>query len=101
MVKWADYGIFTVKYNDTHTRIIAVKAYKDLGDKFGQEDRWSKNEVVSAIERGTSFITIKRTAKEQWSQGEDVRIFEMRGVKFIRTDANRTESDNLGELPEF
>ncbi len=33
--------------------------------------------------------------------GAKVEIIRVKGIKYLRTDGNSTEADNLGELPEF
>lgn len=41
-------------------------------------------------------MTVFRNEKGQWEQGEDVRVTSK---KYLRTDPNDTEEDNLGDLP--
>ena len=101
MEKWADYGISSVRYNDRRTHIVKVKVCEDKRDKFGDAEEWSRNQVVSAMERGKTFVTIFKDADDKWSRGQDVHIITVNGVKHIRTDQNRRASDNLENLPEF
>ena len=100
MVKWADYAITHVCFKEEESHILAVKAREDNGEQLVNEQEWSRQQVVSAIERGTTFVTtFKKEGK--WTKGEDVHVVEIRGVKYIRTDKNSIEADNLGELPEY
>lgn len=101
MAKWADYCISRVHYNEKHTHIITVEAMPDDGsDNLGKKVEFTREDVVARIDKGETFVTIvKKDSKYQ--KGEDVRIVKINGVKYIRTDQNQTESDNLGELPEY
>jgi hypothetical protein len=101
MEKWADYGISAVRYNDEHTHIVKVRVHEDKGDSIGGGTEWTRSQVVSARGRGDSFVTILRGANNKWRRGQDIHIITVNGERYIRTDQNRTASDNLGELPEF
>jgi hypothetical protein len=60
----------------------------------------SRQDVVLAIQRGTTFVTaFVRDGKLQ--RGEDVRIVTINGERYIRTDNNSVRADNLGNLPEY
>lgn len=101
MAKWADYCLSAVRYNTEHTHIVKVRCYPDLGENLGDLREWTRSEVVTAIERGSSFITIYKNLEEKWSKGEEVRPITVNGTKYLRTDANSRAADNLGNLPEF
>jgi len=101
MDKWADYSISEVRYNTEHTHIEKAKVHEDKGDKMGGAVEWTRSQIVVAIENGKSFVTILRNASNNWGKGEDLRIITINSTKYIRTDANSTAADNLGELPEF
>lgn len=58
----------------------------------------SRQNIIKMIQdEGKSVVTVRRQ-NGQWVQGEDVHVTSK---KYIRTDANETEADNLGDLPEF
>jgi hypothetical protein len=101
MAKWADYCISAVRYNDEHTHIVKVKACEDKGETLGDTTEWARIDVVNAIDRGKSFVTIYKSNDSKYKKGEDVRIITVNNVKYIRTDANQKAADNLGNLPEF
>ena len=101
MPKWADYGISKVRYNREHTHIEKVKIHEDKGETFGTEQEAIRSRVVSAIESGTTFVTILRSSDSKWNKGQDVHIVIVNGVKYLRTDQNKKASDNLENLPEF
>lgn len=101
MTKWADFVIPKVKYNRDHTQIVEVETRADSGDAISASpQRVLRQEVVSAILRGTTFVTAYlRDGK--WQKGEEVRVVTIHGERFIRTDSNSTKADNLGSLPEY
>jgi hypothetical protein len=101
MAKWADYCISAVRYDADDKHIEKVKVHPDNGDTIGAASEESRSTVVDRIEAGNSFVTIVKNKEKKWNKGEDVRIITVNSKKFIRTDANKTESDNLGELPTF
>jgi hypothetical protein len=99
--KWADYGISKVEYNKEWTHINRVLVHEDKGDSIGYGIEWARSKVVSLIESGKTFVTITKNNEANWNRGEDVRIITVKSTKYIRTDKNSTEADNLGKLPEF
>lgn len=100
MAKWADYCISRVRYNEKHSHIVKVEAMPDNGENLGTKVEFTREDVVAKIDRGTTFVTV--TSNDgKWKKGEDVRIVRINGVKYIRTDQNQKESDNLGALPEY
>lgn len=101
MEKWADYCISAVSYSEDPKHIKEAKVHEDRGDGIGPGEIWSRSQIVSSIESGYSFITILKTEDDKWKRGEDVHIIEVKGKKYIRTDKNEIEEDNLGELPEL
>jgi hypothetical protein len=101
MEKWADYGISKVRYDNEHTHLVKVEVREDKGDKFGSAEEWTRNQVISAIDRGNSFVTILRGTDNKWKKGQDVHTITVNGTRYIRTDRNHNASDNLENLPEF
>ncbi len=102
MAKWADYLIFAVHYNADHSRIENVKCYQDMGDTLGTTViLLSREQVIGSIEAGNTYMTITRNNDGKWKQGARVEIITVNYKKYIRTDRNRTEKDNLENLEEF
>lgn len=98
--KWADYVITAVEYNRTRDRIETVEVREDNGDKISGKLIWTRHDVIQHIAKRYTFVTAyKRNGK--WSKGASVEIFERNGEKFLRTEGNDTDVDNLGELPEL
>jgi Protein of unknown function (DUF3892) len=101
MTKWADYLISAVSFNYAHTHIDKVRAHVDNGDSVGTAKDYDRQTVVSAIEKGTTFMTIFKGTDGQWKKGMAVFIVPIGGVKYIKTVADNTKVDNLDNLPEF
>ena len=100
MSKSADYFISKVSYNTNHTRIVYVKQHVvHDGNKFDDGVVASRSTVVSNLNTST-YMTIIQTTNS-WNVGDKVIRYLIDGEYFIRTDGNKTKSDNLGELPEF
>lgn len=100
MSKWADFGVFRAKYNRDHTAIVEVEVRPDLGENFGNPQKAARADVVAAIERGVTLVTVySREGKS--AKGEDVRAVPIHNQKYIRTDNNSIRADNLGSLPEY
>ena len=101
MDKWADYCISKVRYNSDHNHIDEVETRLDNGETIGSPQPMKRIDVVDLIHKMKKFITIKKNSEGKWIKGEDVRTVIINGIEYIRTDANNTKSDNLGELPEY
>jgi len=52
----------------------------------------TRQNVVKLLENGKKIIT---------APGAEVSVVTVKGNKYIRTDKNSIEKDNLGSLPEF
>lgn len=101
MVKWADYAIVAVRFKrDNKTHIEEVKRREDTGDKLINERPMLREDVVRALENNTTFVTSYKE-KDKWVKGNEVHIIVVNNKKFIRTDGNSIEEDNLGDLPTF
>lgn len=101
MEKWADYGISAVKFNNGGTHIDGVRVHKDKGNAMGDAEVWSREQVILALENNYTFITILNYDKGIWDEGQEVSIVHVNGNKYIRTDKNKTPSDNLDNLPKL
>ncbi|WP_026841213.1 DUF3892 domain-containing protein [Citrifermentans bremense] len=101
MTKWADYGISAVRYNQQHTHIDQVKVHVDTGEVINSASIWLRADVVKALEKGNTFVTILKNAEGKWVKGQTVYVITVKGVKYIKTVDNGKEADNLENLPEF
>lgn len=99
--KWADFLISAVRYNADHDYIDKVKTHEDEGDEVGSFYEEKRETVISNLKKGKTYMTILKNKEGKWNKGASVEIIRVNNKEFIRTDKNQTESDNLGELPEF
>jgi hypothetical protein len=100
LAKWADYLISKVRYNEQHTRIIKVIQHLDNDASVGGGTEVTRLDVVDNLKKGKTYCTIYWN-NTQWSKGDNVIPYKKDGEYFIRTDGNKIEQDNLGNLPEF
>ena len=100
MSKWADYAIIAVRFKNEDSHIDQVKFLTDNGNSLENVQITSREMIVQAIENNVSFVTAYQK-ENSWSRGDNVGIIRVNHQKFIRTDGNNIEADNLGELPEF
>ena len=101
MDKWADYGISDVSFNNAHTHINSVRIRQDNGETLGAVSAHSRADVVSAIRRGVTFVTIFKGSDGKWQKGQPVYIGRINDTEYIKTVDNRKPVDNLDNLPEF
>jgi hypothetical protein len=99
--KWADYGISAVRFNSAHTHIDRVRAHPDNGDTIGAAAEYARADIIAAIKKGTSFVTIFKGSDGRWSKGQPVYIIKINGTEYIKTVDNGKAVDNLDNLPEF
>jgi Protein of unknown function (DUF3892) len=101
MSKWADYGISAVKYNFAHTHIDRVRVHADNGETIGASFEQARTEVVAAIKKGTTYVTIFKGSEGKWNKGQPIYIIKVNNVEYIKTVDNGKAEDNLENLPEF
>ena len=87
MTKWADYGISAVRY--------------DEDDTIGAAEDRSRENVLSKMDDGKTFVTILKGEDGNWRKGNDVHIVPVDGRRFLRTDANERDQDNLENLSKY
>lgn len=98
-----DYVITAVRYDDDHSRITHVKrgAYDNEENHFSTPVKTDRETVVESIEDEEQHYTVVENDEGTYDWGDEVEVMEVGGEKFIRTDGNNEDSDNLGGLPEF
>ncbi len=104
--KLAEYWVSHKRMNADGTRIDQVKTMmKKPEGGLNIIGEYTRNQVVNSIENDNDWFTCIFDRKEgkmtYWNKGEEIHIITVNGTKFIRTDKNETESDNLNELPDF
>jgi hypothetical protein len=98
--KLADYLISAVRYDQAETHIEAVQVRTDDGEKVSQPSRLTRNNVITMLGEGSMFITIY-AKDDKWHRGATVKTVVIDGGTWIRTDADKTKADNLGDLPRY
>ncbi|KGA36571.1 DUF3892 domain-containing protein [Pectobacterium brasiliense] len=99
--KWADYLISKVRYNDKHTHIDEVMVHEDKGDKVGSGNSEKRQWIINKLDAGYTFYTIITGNDGKWKKGQQVVKDRVNGTDYITTKPNRTEKDNLENLPEY
>jgi hypothetical protein len=101
MAKWADYGISAVRFNNLHSHIDRVLINADSGESIGTAQDCARADVVGAIKRNVSFVTIFKNASGKWAKGQPVFIDRVAGIEYLKTVPNGKPIDNLDNLPEY
>ena len=101
MSKWANYGISAVKFNLEGTRVEKVVAQLDLETIFGTPSEFSRGEIVAAVKKNLSFITIFTRPDGKWKKGQIVRLATINGHEYLKTVDDQGEVDRLDGLPEI
>jgi hypothetical protein len=98
MAKWADYLISCCSYEENHIEKVGVREHSNGG--VGSVTIQTRSWVLGRMDARYSFCTIVKDSAGEWRKGALVNIVTVNGKRYLRTDANRTEKDNLGELPK-
>lgn len=100
MNKWADYLISAMRITQNpNNRLIAYfKVHKDKGECIGAGTTWTEDEVLEAIKKGNSFITIYKENNGRWKKGSGVQqiLFDQLFRKSEKEEENKPIL-----LPEF
>lgn len=78
-------------------RMIAKMKWTNNKNEWGANE-YTKTEMINFINQNPNSVKTKYLRYGYWTTGEDIRVVNN---KYLRTDANNTEKDNLGELPEY
>ena len=62
------------------------------------KDECTKSQMINFINQNPHCTKTKYYYNGRWVEGEDVRVVDNR---YLRTDANSTKADNLGNLPRY
>ena len=97
-----EYWVSHVKIEDNH--IQQVKAFLNTIEGLKNPNLYNREEIIKLIDEKddewyTCVLKDKITGKRVWTKGAQIHTLEIDGKKYIRSDENKTESDNLGELP--
>jgi hypothetical protein len=101
MSKWANYGISAVKFNSQRTLVEKVVAQLDLETIFGTPTEFTRGEIIAAVKKKYSFVTIFTREDGKWKKGHSVRLALIKGREYLKTTDDPEEADTLDKLPEF
>jgi hypothetical protein len=101
MSKWADYLISAVRINNAHTHIDRDRAHSDNGDSVGPGVEHARADIIAAIKKGTTYVTIFKDSNGKWTKGQPVYVIKVNGTEYLKTVDNGKAVDNLDNLPEF
>ena len=100
--KHANYFISAVAYDLSHKRITHLRRHIHSGQRVGTPEVRPRSVVVSDIlNLGLTYCTIYESDTGEWRMGAEVNVIEIDDEHYLRTDKDRAQQDNLGELPEF
>ncbi len=97
-----EYWVSHVKQKDDH--IQQVQAFVNTVEGLKNPNLFTREEIVKSIDTQddkwfTCMLKEKVSGRRVWEKGAKIHTVEIDGKKYIRTDGNKKESDNLGELP--
>lgn len=87
-----------VKYNGS--TIAEVEVRGDGGGVMGLPTRATRRQVIAAIDSGVTYTTAYQQGGK-WIRGEAVRVVALGYERFLRTDSNGVQGDNMGNLPRL
>lgn len=95
----ADFFISRVAYSENGEHIEWLMVREDLGKQAGGESLVQRKFVADLIRLDlVDFVTLPRDSKGVITRGAKVHLYD---GKFLTTAANKTERDNLENLPTF
>jgi hypothetical protein len=102
MEKWADYLISAVRYEENlNSKVISYfKIHRDNGNSVGEGLTWTMEEVLDAMQRGETFLTISKVNGGKWRKGKSFLITSTNAL-FLNTDSKKSMYNNLVTIPEF
>ncbi len=86
--------IYAVRYKDGSSTISDLKWISSTP----KEGVISKEKMIDFINQNPNQTKTMFHKNNKWEIGEDVRVVNNR---YLRTDANNKDEDNLGNLPTF
>jgi hypothetical protein len=97
-----DFWITAVRYSPDRKHIQAVKMSQFDGTLLVNPDLYTRLLVVSHIDAGRHIVTATwNQTTGRYDVGAKVITVKIGNDVFIKTEADDTEADNLGELPEI
>lgn len=79
--------------------IEQVEIRASPGERLGDSELWSREQVVAALVLGASLVTMREVPAGGYVRGEDVRLVTVGDELYMRTDGSGDSGDHLGDLP--
>jgi len=100
--KWAEYLISAVRYEENlNNKVISYfKVHRDNGDSVGDGSTWTLEEVLNAMRRGETFLTISKANGGKWKKGNSILITNSNKL-VLNTDSKKLLHHDLVVIPEF
>jgi hypothetical protein len=95
-----DYVISAVRRSGGKNQIESVRQHRLYGDSIGQGEEASRHQVILNMDAGMVYYTVT-FKNDRYALWDRVVKYSLPGGKYIRTDGNRKEGDNLGKLPSL
>lgn len=101
MQRWADLLIKKVK-KDNDGRIIKAEVAIDTILGITGTIKLTKNQIIAILKDGAKIKTIYENNDNKYTEGAIVEFYkETNGEEYLRTKSNKTDKDNLDNLPTF
>jgi hypothetical protein len=103
-IKWADYLITKVRYNDKSNFIEYLEIRKDKEFFVGDGELKRREKIIEYMKEGASFFTANKVIKNDktlWIKGKKVHLLNIFENYYIRTDELKLEKDYLENLDEM
>jgi hypothetical protein len=92
--------IYAVHYEPEKRHISQVKAQISTGGELEPMKVFTKSEILTKIDSDWIVMTMIKGGVN-YVPSADVIAVTINGKRYLKTVANDTEEDNLGELPTF
>ena len=99
MSKWADYLISEVEY-DSNYHISKIKQHRDNGETIGDGEIIDRDTLANNLGHGSKYMTVYG-GTNKLRIGKNVQYFRAHGYHYIRTDGNKVNHENLGDLQDI
>lgn len=100
MQKWADYLISAVRYTEDNFGITHFKVHKDFGTGMSEGATWTREEVITALSKGKTFVSVFRNNNGGWHKGKEVFLIPANG-DYIFTNDNKESVEALRDVNEY
>lgn len=90
--------IYKKKVDDNGVIIKLRKIIKDKGDTVSYIDLSKQDVVDDILKNGTKYYTYNHITEKI---GRLIDVVEGKNGQYLRTDGNKIEKDNLGNLPDI